>query len=253
MTERFDWERPTSPPQLGWGEVHVWRVSLPLSTEGYDVLWGLLAAEEQEKAQRFHFAQDRQRSVAARGTLRLLLEHYRKGIGEVGQPLRFRYNPYGKPSLLNSRLQFNVAHSGDRVVLAFTLLGPLGIDVEYMRSQIDLVDLAKHFFAPRESAKLLELPQDSRLSAFYSCWTRKEAYIKAWGMGLSLPLDSFVVSFVSGEPTALLEVHEGACSDWALFPLEPGDNYAGALAVRSEGAFCTVRCFDWQEEYLFCR
>ncbi|GHO44993.1 4'-phosphopantetheinyl transferase family protein [Ktedonospora formicarum] len=244
MSDMASWERPVSLPDLQQEEVHVWRVRLPLRAEGYEVLWGLLMEEEREKVNRFRFEKDRRLAVAARGVLRQLLSLYTQG------PVDLSYNQYGKPYLPGSLLQFNVAHSGEVVLLAFTLVGLVGVDVEYMRNQVEFVDLAKHFFAPREVEMLMELPSRLRAQGFYNCWSRKEAYIKACGLGLALPLDSFVVSLSPDEPATLLLSHEGAMSDWSLFALEAGHEYAGALAVRHKGHKCMLRCFDWQEEWL---
>lgn len=244
MSDMASWERSASQPDLQREEVHVWRVRLPLREEGYEALWGLLMEEEREKVSRFRFEKDRRLAVVARGVLRQLLKYYTQN------PVDLSYNQYGKPYLPSSPLQFNVAHSGEVVLLAFTLVGLVGVDVEYMRDQVEFVDLAKHFFAPREVEMLMALPPRLRAQGFYNCWSRKEAYIKACGLGLALPLDSFAVSLSPDEPAALLSSHEGETSDWSLFALETGHECAGALAVRHKEYKCVLRCFDWQEEWL---
>lgn len=246
------WRRPASLPSITQNEVHIWRVHLPLAPARYADLWQVLNEEERERARRFHFERDRQCSVTARGILRLLLAWY--GVGEDGAELKpaslnFRYNAYGKPEVSGARLAFNVTHSGAMILLAFSPLQPLGVDVEYMRAQSDLESLARHFFAPEECATLLALPAEQRVQAFYNCWTRKEAYIKARGLGLSLPLDSFTVSLKPGEPAALLACTDDkrTPADWSLFALDPGQEYAGALAVCPGSSPCVVRCWDWHD------
>ena len=246
------WRQPISLPSLAQNEVHIWRVHLPLAPKHYADLWQVLNEEERERARCFHFERDRECSVTARGILRLLLAWY--GAGENGVELKpaslsFSYNTYGKPELPGLRLAFNVSHSGAMILLAFSALQPLGIDVEHMRAQSDLESLARHFFASEECTTLLALPAEQRIQAFYNCWTRKEAYIKARGLGLSLPLDSFTVSLTPGEPAALLACTDDTRmpADWSLFALEPGPEYAGALAVCPDSSPCVVRCWDWHD------
>jgi len=144
-------------------------------------------------------------------------------------------------------LQCNVSHSHELALLAFSYRRELGVDVEYMRTNIEYEDLARHSFSPNEQAVLLALPPEVRQQAFFNCWTRKEAYIKARGMGLSLDLAIFDVSLVPGEPIALLASREDQreVARWRFYELDPGPGYAGALAV--EGQEWALHCWQWPE------
>jgi 4'-phosphopantetheinyl transferase len=160
--------------------------------------------------------------------------------------LSLLYSPYGKPSIENNEgLRFNLAHSQDVAVFGFSIEREIGIDVEQIRQISDMEVLAARFFCLEETAKLMRLLPSERCSAFFRCWTRKEAYIKAIGKGLGIDLDQFEVSLSPGEPAALLKSLPGFAdaSLWHLreIPVEPG--YVGAVAV--EGPEWNLTCFDW--------
>jgi 4'-phosphopantetheinyl transferase len=164
--------------------------------------------------------------------------------------LRFAYGPQGKPSLQSDEagdtsLRFNLAHSHDLALLAVARGREVGVDVEHVRADFASDEVAGHFFSPRETAALRAVPDEAeRARAFFRCWTRKEAYVKARGEGLSLPLDGFTVSLAAGEPAALLGCDADAreTQRWTLINLEPGDGYAAAAAV--EGTGWRLRLFD---------
>ncbi len=243
------WHRPPSQVMLNANEVHVWRVPLDMSPGTIERLSQFLAPDERAKAERFRFARDRNQFIIGRGLLRVLLGRY---LVCDPQRVSFCYNTYGKPSLdaalSTSGLQFNLSHSHQLALLAFTYVGNVGVDIEYMRSDVEFEQLAERFFAPGECAVLQALPVAAREEAFYNCWTRKEAYIKARGKGLSIPLESFEVSLRPGEPAALLRSREQP-SDvlrWSLHTLIPGEQYAAALAV--EDTHWQLRCWHWLEE-----
>lgn len=165
----------------------------------------VLSADERERAARFHFLKDREHFIAARGLLRLLLSRY---LDLPPQQLSFSYSPYGKPALAGERdctsLRFNVSHSHGVALYAFTLEREVGVDVEYIRQDVVGESIAEHFFSAQEVTSLRALPAGVQPQAFFNCWTRKEAFIKARGEGLSFPLDQFDVSLVPGEATALI-------------------------------------------------
>lgn len=192
---------------------------------------------------RFFFEKDRRRFIVARGILRALLGHY---LQVPATTLCFAYNAYGKPSLQSPAVQpalyFNLAHSHEMALYAFSYGREAGVDIEYMRDLAldDYLLMARNHFSPGEYTRLLALPESARKQAFFNCWTRKEAYIKARGMGLSIPLDTFDVSFVPGEPAALLASREApyTVNSWSLsIPSAPPD-YAAALVVTERA---------WQE------
>jgi 4'-phosphopantetheinyl transferase len=245
------WDRPPADLTLLSGEVHVWRASLDITTPHIRQLQDTLSADELERASRFHFAKDRRRFIVARGVLRSLLGRY---LGAEPRQLRFSYSTYGKPALVptsgEARLCFNVSHSHELALYAVTYGREIGVDIEYIRTNIACEEIAERFFSPQERALLRTLPAPLKYDAFFNCWTRKEAYIKARGEGLSLPLDQFDVAFAPGEPAALLATrwapHEA--SRWALRELTPGPGYAAALAVGGHG--WRLACWQWPQEGL---
>ena len=233
-----EWLVPPEDLTLLEDEVHVWRASMEQPEATIQNLRQILAADELVKAGRFHFEKDRKSFIVAHGLLRTLLGCY---LHMHADRVRFCVNNYGKPSLDPSvheqPLSFNMSHSHKLALYAFTFQRQVGIDVEYMRAEVDFEGVARHSFSPVEQGVLHTLPIEARKQVFYNCWTRKEAYIKARGMGLSLPLDLFDVSMRSGEPAALLTSREDAreTGRWRFEELMPGDGYAGALVVEGDG------------------
>lgn len=233
-----DW---SAPPQLLLPErnqVHVWCAALDRPEWLVNSLWNTLAPDERERAKRFHFRRDSEHFIIARGLLRNIVGRY-SGI-EPGA-LRFCYGPYGKPALaeeLNAAMiRFNVSHSHGLALFAIARGREIGVDLEYARRGPSQEHIAERFFSRQEVAALRALPADMQAEAFFSCWTRKEAYIKARGEGLSLPLDQFDVSLTPGEPAALLSTRcdPQEASRWSLRELNPASNYVAALAVEGHG------------------
>jgi 4'-phosphopantetheinyl transferase len=208
-------------------------------------LSALLNPEESERAARFHFEKDRAHFIVARGVLRTLLGLY---LGSRPAELGFAYSPFGKPSLARETgvhpVRFNVSHSGALALYVFTRGREVGIDVEHARADFAGDDIATRFFSAREVAALRAVAPALRTEAFFNCWTRKEAYIKAIGEGLSHPLDTFAVTLAPGEPAALLHSADASeSSRWTLRELNPAPGYAAALAVEGRG--WKLRCYDW--------
>jgi 4'-phosphopantetheinyl transferase len=221
---------------LGGREVHVWRASLEPETEAVSRMRQLLSADEQERANRFHFEIDRRHFIVARGCLRTILSRY---IGIAPDEIRFRYATHGKPMLANSieqvpTLRFNLSHSHNLALFGFTRVGEIGVDIEYIRPDFNGDDVARRFFSPAEVACLNEIPPVDRYKAFFSCWTRKEAFVKARKLGLSLALDQFDVSLSPQVPAALLRTrwNEDEASRWSLNAIEVEPGYVAAVAVE---------------------
>ncbi len=225
-------------PSLPGHEVHVWRASLEASSQRVQELSSLLAADERGRAERFHFERDRAHFIVARGLLRTLLGGY---LGLEPEALLFGYGSYGKPHLqaghTSKELNFNVSHSHGMALLAFAWNRQLGVDIERIRPTVAGEGIAERFFSPHDVACLNALPAGLQAEGFFNCWTRKEAYIKARGEGLSLPLDQFDVSLVPGEPAALLatRIHPREVTRWSLADLEVGAGFKAALAVEGQG------------------
>jgi 4'-phosphopantetheinyl transferase len=242
------WLPPPTDLSLPGDEVHVWRSWLDLPTSQLLHLRQTLTADELGRAVRFRFQKDRDRFIAARGLLRTILSRY---LGLEPGVLRFSYGPFGRPGLVapssfagHRALDFNLSHSGDLTLFAVAQGRKLGVDLERVDADVEWEPLAGRFFSPQENAALRALPPDLRRQAFFTCWTRKEAYVKAQGQGLSLPLDSFDVSVAPDERAMLVATRDDSAeaARWVLrdLPLEPG--YVAALAV--EGAGWRLRCWD---------
>jgi len=224
------WSSPPASLSLPADEVHVWGLRLDRPAEPFVEL---LQPDEVARANRFYFEKDRKHFVVARGFLRLLLGWY---LHVDPKRLQFAYGAWGKPSLdgefRESQLRFNMSHSHGVALYAVTETREIGIDVEHVRADFASDDIARRFFSPLEVGMLGELPEDDRVAAFFRCWTRKEAYIKATGRGLSQPLDGFDVTLGSGGKVALLRIEDGEPERWQLVDIAVGEDYAGALAVE---------------------
>ena len=243
------WQPPPAPLTLPPAEVHVWRASLHAGPSRLADLHAILADDERQRAARFHADRDRDHYVVARGVLRTLLGHY---VQRPPQTLRFSYNDYGKPALEaphgGARLYFNVSHSHNLVLYAVAHGRDLGIDIEYIRPNFAREQIAEQFFSPRENVELRALTHAQHTIGFFNCWTRKEAYIKARGQGLSLPLDQFDVSLTPGQPAALLQTRDipTEAARWSLRELHPGPGYVAALAVEGRPNW-QLMSWQWPE------
>ena len=228
------------PPPLPTDEVHVWRARLDLSDDGLQVCAATLTAAERERAARYRFEAPRRHFTVARGTLRRLLARY---VDVSPGTLEFDYGDYGKPVLASPRggVRFNVSHSGDVVLLAFGRGRDVGVDVERSERQVAWDTVARRFFSRQELDDLEALPGEARREAFFRCWTRKEAFIKATGHGVAFGLSNFAVSLRPDQGPAVVWVREGEAAAWRLTDADPGAGYAGALCARGR---------DWQVRYL---
>jgi 4'-phosphopantetheinyl transferase len=196
----------------------VWRVE---HQEGLSLK--ILAPDERSRADRFHFARDRNAFLTTRILLRQLLARY---TGLAAEKLEFVVGDRGKPALAAGGIDFNVSHSGSMSVLAFAR-GPVGVDIEWIRPVTDMDAIVRRYFGPEEQKQWTKVAAEKRGPAFFSGWTRKEAYLKALGAGLSLPLESFEVTIDADEAPRFLNV-----PGWSLYDLEIA-GYAAALAASS--------------------
>ncbi len=241
-----EWHLPVSPVLLLQDQVHLWRASLEVSPSTLQTLFTALSKDERERAARFRFSRDQQHFIVAHGILRKLLACY---LQIDTSSLFFVKNAYGKPALdpafHSADLHFNLSHSQDIALFAFSYRRELGVDVEYMRKEVEYDQLARFCFSAYEQQILSSLVGSMKEEAFFNCWTRKEAYIKARGLGLSLPLALFDVSLLPLEPARLLESRESPdeVSRWSFCALVPGMGYAGALVV--EGHDWLLHTWDW--------
>jgi 4'-phosphopantetheinyl transferase len=241
----FFWESAPQSPRLSVDEVHVWGATLTRTSEEVKRLRGLLSNDEMSRAERFHFQRDRSNFIVARGTLREILGLY---LGQPPRLLRFDYNDFGKPALTSApaemKIRFNLSHAGDVALYAVASGREVGVDIEVVQEDTPCEEIAARFFSRREVTTLLALPASARRRAFFECWTRKEAYIKGRGEGLSLPLDNFDVSLAPGEPAALVDRRGGRdAARWSLCELTDAAGYAAAVAA--EGSGWRLRRWRW--------
>jgi len=236
------WSRPPDNLDLQPGQVDVWRIALDLAPATVKNLESALSADESQRAARFHFPADRKRYILAHGCLRAILARY---LNCEPAQLCFSTNDYGKPALEGHDLEFNLSHSGNFALIAIARGHKVGVDVEHIRANLDLELLAERFFSPGEAAELAGLPPEQKVAGFFNGWSRKEAYIKAHGLGLSMPLDSFDVSLAPFEPVVLRATRpdENEAARWTLSSLHVDPEHAGAVAAA--GKNLVLRLWDW--------
>jgi 4'-phosphopantetheinyl transferase len=244
-TARLD--RPTiAPAALGWPlpppevrlanrQADLWCATMPSFAEPISLLSALLSAEERQRAERFHFSVDRDRYIVRRGILRILLSRY---LNTQPAEIEFRYGRWGKPEMKGNALDlhFNDSHSGDLALYAVTAAGPIGADIEQVRPIPEFEDLASRYFSPRESALIRALVPERRMEAFYSVWTRKEAFLKATGEGIGRNLAEIEVSPDPGQEPAILRVPGSTPGPggWKLRSFSPAAGYLGAVAFQGD-------------------
>ncbi len=232
-------------PVLGPDDVHVWSIALEPPSDGLSSLVRVLSEEERARADRFFAEADRAAFITGHARLRNILARY---LDIEPSAIRFETNSFGKPRLVagaaDREVRFNFSHSGRLALCAVSRGREVGVDVERVESSGSLAEIANRYFSSREAAALVSLPPDQQCDAFYACWSRKEAYVKARGCGLSIDLDSFEVSLAPGEQDSLLadrSAHDDLA--WRVCDISPATGYAGALAV--EGKSVVISRFRW--------
>jgi 4'-phosphopantetheinyl transferase len=226
------WPAPPSELTLAPDAVHVWRLPLAQPDHCLERLRQTLTPDERGRAERFYFERHRQRFLAGRGLLRAILARY---LHQPPETLRFAYGLHGKPTVeAGGDLHFNLSHSGDAGLLGITHGREIGVDLEQVRPRGNLEELAQRFFAPAEVAALAAVAPAEKTLAFFHGWTRKEAFLKAGGEGLSRLLDQFTVSLRPGEPARLLAVagDREEASRWELRALTPWPDFVACVALR---------------------
>jgi 4'-phosphopantetheinyl transferase len=245
------WCEKSEVPPLGQFEIHVWRIGLVWPEAVKNRLKLCLTDEEIHRAASYHFARDQGRFVVRRAILRRLLASY---LGMRAEVIRLLPGPNGKPFVsgqdVPGGIRFNCSHSADRGLIVIARGCGLGADLEQHRHLSDAEDLAKAFFSDSEIKELNDLPESLKTVGFFNCWTRKEAFVKALGLGLSFPLNRFSVSLMPGQPAALLDVAEdhGAIKKWTMASLDVGVDYSAALVF--EGRNVKFQYFEWSPRLL---
>jgi 4'-phosphopantetheinyl transferase len=238
-----EWRLPADKRALSDDEVDVWRLSLDPLGSMVSEFRARLSAEENDRAEKFKFQKDRKRYTVSHGLLRVILSLYANVSPEE---LKFTENQYGKPELVHPsglNLTFNLSHSHERALIGIARGRQIGVDIEYVKKDFEWQEIIEKFFSPREVQMINALPKDIQHRAFFTCWTRKEAYVKATGMGLSLPLKEFDVSPVPGAATLLLSHKEA--SEWSMKEVDVAESYVATVAV--EGRDARISHWDWPE------
>lgn len=222
---------------------HVWCANLEPEAEQLSALQAVLSATEASRANRFRFWRHQRRYIAGRGILRILLGHY---LDQAPKDVQISYSKYSKPFLVQNDLQFNISHSQDTALFAFCMRAEIGVDLEEIRPISDAEGIAERFFAPTEFSRFRALDDGQKDEAFFACWTRKEAFIKAVGDGLSFPLGDFDVCFDPSQAARVNSIRgsEAEAASWSLFALQPATGYAAALAVK--GREWQLKCQHFQ-------
>jgi len=219
--------------ELAGRDIHVWAVQLLAPDNVVERCCVILSPDEKARAERFVFRHHRRAYVLSRCILRALLGRY---ISLQAADIQFSYGSKGKPHLFgfNSRIRFNCSHSAGMVLYAITRHCDLGIDIEKIRPLQDMEEIAQRFFCPEEVSELLSFMPPEREAAFFRCWSRKEAYVKAIGDGLSIPLDSFRVTLAPGDPAGFvhLDNNRKLAREWTLHDTTAMDGYAAAIAYH---------------------
>lgn len=231
-----------------FGEVHVWSARLISTQNKFEVFYGSLSTDERKRAENFVHERDRHRYLIARGILRELLGHY---LGMAPEQVCFSYGANGKPhladSLAGSGLEFNLSHAADSAVYAFANRTQVGIDIEPLDKGLTWRQLAPIVFSAREQEELAEIPEDEKAEAFLRGWTRKEAFAKGCGAGLSLDLNAFDVPLGRLENPSPIRLSNKPSDVWWLCPIDPITDFVAALTVNVAPPLRVIanRWIDW--------
>lgn len=234
---------PAAPPQ--GTSVHLWRAALDVPETVLEEQYQQLNQQERDRAAAFYYARDRNHFIVARFALRGLLARY---LGQPASEINFTYSAYGKPRLADGPdLQFNLSHAGGYALYGFTANPTIGVDLEVIDPTIEVATLAARFFSPAEATSVLSLPADDQPAAFFRTWTRKEAFIKAHGAGLSLPLDQFGVTVDLDAPVRMQRIDWAPeeVGEWSLASFMVTNDLPGAVVVR--GSVGEVSFFELGE------
>jgi len=224
------WNLPSKKIVLHNDEIHLWLCNLKIPKQSISNLRQLLSKDELGKAEKFHFLKDRNSFIVSHASLRIILSKYVK-VKPAG--IKFILNKYGKPLLYKpneTSISFNLSHSGDFCLIAINRNDIIGVDIEKINEDFSSLEIAKNYFSKKEYTELFKLPSTKQSKAFFHCWTRKEAFIKAKGKGLSIALDSFDVTIIEKEAKITRIYNDINITKWQLYNVEVNDNYCAAIA-----------------------
>ena len=213
--------------------IEVWLAPLDIPDHHLQQCVELLSPDEKTRAERMYFERDRRRSAVARAILRILLARH---VGLTPAELKFNLGPHGKPYIAAAPgpLHFNVSHSAERAIYAISRDCELGVDIEYTARTITHEGIAERFFSARENTELQCLAPVDRKRAFFACWTRKEAVVKATGDGLRVPLGQIEVTASPDDLPRLISIPGGRTADWTLHTVHAGSDYVATVAAHLE-------------------
>jgi len=236
----IEWDATGRIPILKMGETHLWRIDLKKHEEDVDIYRDFLSSQELKRAERFKHRQGERNFTITRGVLRWLLSQY---TGILINRIKLRFSEHGKPFLPS--VHFNIAHSSDYALLAFSRQNPVGVDVELVKDKRDFMRIAKHYFNPAELEEIESFQSaDIARQCFFAIWTRKEAYIKALGTGLFSELGSFGIPLGSTHVTG-----KGDGYIWQIHTFTPARNYFGSICIRKPAK--QLSAHDWTS--TFCK
>lgn len=229
--------------KLNRNTVHIWIVDVKCNS-----LPNFLSAAERKRWNGFFFSKDKQLFYQSHNALRLILSHY---LSDKPSEIEYELTSYGKPFLKNKSLQFNLSHTDTMAVIAVTEGAEIGVDIENLNREVEYDDLAKQFFCEAEYLKLVQAPPEEKRNAFFNCWTRKEAFIKAVGEGLSYPLNDFEVTLLSNEPVQINHIQENLDTpkQW-IFDSKNLDEYIVATAVKHQNSSFVYQEFNQLVQYV---
>jgi 4'-phosphopantetheinyl transferase len=245
------WHQTAEIPVLGQFDIHIWRINLARPFSDVERLIFFLSPAERERAARFCFVQNQRRFIIRRSILRQLLAAGRKTSPET---ISIKFTAHGKPFVSDQEgsynLRFSCSHSADLALVAISRGVELGVDLEQQRFLADAEDLARSHFSRREFYELAGLPQSLKTVGFFNCWTRKEAFVKAIGLGLSFPLNRFSVSLAPDKPATILDVADSPAvvNQWEMIAFEAGADYSAAIV--SEGKKPCIKFLEWNPYLL---
>ena len=228
-------------------KVQIWTINLDVSPDLLAIYLADLNSDEIVRSERYRRQVDRTNFIVSRAVLKRLIA---SKLSINTSNVEFDENPFGKPHIIqNHKLQFNLSHSGKLAIIGFTENHRIGVDVEYMKDDIEYKNIAKHHFAPEEYEVLLSQPNNLLREYFYRCWTRKESFIKAEGSGVSYPLDSFIVSMNSDNEAAILNMKDPSenQSEWSMHSFVPAANYIAAVTVNCGNSMLEPKIWDHSE------
>lgn len=239
------WKTASKPDILQDNEAHIWHIDIKKTDHELECYHNLLSINEKEQANRFYFDRDRIRHIITHGVLRLLISGY---LGIKHNDIYYNYNKYRKPELptvANKKLCFNLSHSGTYIVYAFSWNRELGIDIEKIKTIKDADSIVGRFYSEHENNDYFSLPDTVRSKAFFNCWTRKEAYIKARGDGLHFPLNRFSISINPDDPPVLIDVKDEPLEKdrWHFHEFKVNDEYCSVIAIEDKKI--VFRYFQW--------